>query len=291
MAKKNIVAAGGIVWRNEGRVEVLLVHRPGYDDWSFPKGKVDPDETPRRAARREVAEETGYVCRLGPALGAIDYETTRGYPKVVHYWAMEATAGSFRKNSEVDDVAWLTPKKALKHLTYERDREFMAGLPDQWWLPKPKTLIIRHAEAGIRRIWTGDDRTRPLSPEGRVQAQLLREEFADDGLVRLLSSPYTRCWQTLEPLSAAIGVEIEYHEALAEGADPRFTLGLIESLSDVRAAICTHGDVITETMDLLARRGTVLGRPFETKKGSTWVLRPKRSGGFKKAKYLPPPRL
>jgi len=287
--KKQIVAAGGIVWRHTKRGnEVLLIHRPGYNDWSFPKGKVDPGETPRRAARREVAEEAGYICRLGPALGAIDYETTRGYPKTVHYWAMEATGGRFRKNSEVDQVKWLAPTKLSKHLTHERDREFFDGLGDQWWVLKPKLLLIRHAEAGARRSWTGDDRTRPLSADGRVQAQLLREDFADAGLVRLLSSPYTRCYQTLEPLSAAIGIEIEFHDALAEGAPVKDTIKLLESLTDVRSAVCSHGDVVEETMKFLDGRGMRIKRRFEAKKASTWELRAKK-GEFSRAKYRPPP--
>jgi 8-oxo-dGTP pyrophosphatase MutT (NUDIX family) len=123
-------AAGGIVWRpspQHGRL-FLLVHRPAYDDWTFPKGKVDVAETEEEAALREVAEETGLQCRLQRPVGTTSYVDRRGRPKVVYYWLMRIVDGAFAPNREVDEIRWVPLDEALDLLTYERDRVLIASL-------------------------------------------------------------------------------------------------------------------------------------------------------------------
>lgn len=117
-------AAGGVVWRaGDDGPEVLVVHRPRYDDWSLPKGKLDPGETWEQAAVREVHEETGVVAVLGPELDGVEYDDHDGRPKQVRYWAMTvATAGVFDAGDEVDALAWLDVDDATARLTYPRDR-------------------------------------------------------------------------------------------------------------------------------------------------------------------------
>jgi 8-oxo-dGTP diphosphatase len=118
-------AAGGIVWRRAGPGrEVLLVYRRSHDDWSFPKGKVEPGETEEAAALREVEEETGLRCALGDPLGAISYRDGRGRPKTVCYWSMEAT-GTAAASHEIDAVRWVELEGAAAALTYPRDREML----------------------------------------------------------------------------------------------------------------------------------------------------------------------
>ena len=125
-----IVAAGGIVWRRTGsRLEIAVVHRPRYDDWSLPKGKLGAREDALSAALREVAEETGMRVRIGPALGETRYRKltpTGSRPKVVHWWALEATGGSFTPGNEVDELRWLTTEAAAGLLTRLTDRELLA---------------------------------------------------------------------------------------------------------------------------------------------------------------------
>jgi 8-oxo-dGTP diphosphatase len=119
-------AAGGVVVR-DGRV--LAVHRPRYDDWSLPKGKLDPGESFEEAALREVREETGVRAELGEELPAVRYVDHRGRPKLVRYWTMRVLDDpGFVPNDEVDELAWLTPEQARRRLTYEHDRALVAAL-------------------------------------------------------------------------------------------------------------------------------------------------------------------
>ena len=119
---EKVPAAGGVVVR-DGLLAV--VHRPRYDDWTLPKGKLDPGESFEEAAVREVEEETGFTCRLGPELGTSEYIGPGGRPKVVRYWKMDVVEGEFRVNDEVDELRWLSPREAVELLSHERDRELV----------------------------------------------------------------------------------------------------------------------------------------------------------------------
>ena len=128
----NVVkAAGGVVCRegSSGETEIVVVHRPAYDDWTLPKGKVDPDETPEQCALREVKEETGFKCDLLRQLGCTAYVDRRGRNKVACYWVMEVVSGKFRPGGEVDRMVWLPVADAVKRLTYERDKALIAQQP------------------------------------------------------------------------------------------------------------------------------------------------------------------
>lgn len=127
-----IEAAGGAVWRRtaKGTIKVLLVHRPRYDDWSFPKGKLDPGESARDAAVREVDEETGLRCELGPELAAIRYVDNKGRSKRVRYWVMQPVSGAFEPNDEVDEVRWCPLEQAPELLTYVHDIAIVDSVRD-----------------------------------------------------------------------------------------------------------------------------------------------------------------
>jgi 8-oxo-dGTP pyrophosphatase MutT (NUDIX family) len=124
-----VQAAGGLlVRRQDGQLQIALVHRPIHQDWSYPKGKLEEGETFEEAAQREVFEETGYVCRLLRFIGHTEYIDRKGRPKVVAYWVMSPEAGAFQPNEEVDQLLWLDIDSAGLQLTYERDRALLTAM-------------------------------------------------------------------------------------------------------------------------------------------------------------------
>jgi 8-oxo-dGTP diphosphatase len=149
--------------------------------------------------------------------------------------------------------------------------------------------LVRHAEAGDRGRWDGPDELRPLTPEGVEHANALVARFAGIGLARLVSSPFLRCIQTLEPLAGAREIPIEPAEDLAEGTPPDRALALIAGLADAPAALCSHGDVIESTVGALLAAGTPHDGPVGFAKGSVWELHTEH-GAVIRLRYLPPPR-
>lgn len=262
-------AAGGVVRRAAGSgPEVLLVHRPRYDDWTFPKGKADPGESAQETALREVAEETGFDCVLGQELPSTSYRDSRGRPKVVRYWTMRVVSGSFKPHGEVDETRWVTHDEAEATLTYARDLDVLRAI-------RPPLLVNRHASAGDSKQWVGDDSTRPLDDRGLRQASHLVEQLAPFRIDRILSSPFTRCVQTVEPLSQARGIEIELANDLAEGAGAERVRSLLLELAGTATAVCGHGP---ELVPLFGK----------TKKGVTVIVEA-ADGELGELGRLPPP--
>lgn len=289
-----ILASGGLVLRPGKRgQQILVVHRPRYDDWSLPKGKDDLGETPEQAALREVAEETGVLARIVKPLKDVTYVTSQENHKLVRYFAMrEISSIPFVPNEEVDEIRWVSKTEALKLLSYPFDRD-LVGEADVTGLATTGLLfLIRHANAGDRALWNGPDHLRPLSNKGLRQAEALAEILAAHGVDRIVSSPFVRCMQTVEPLARALGVEVETLDGLAEGSGSH-AVPLFEAAAGANLAVCSHGDVIPACLDLLQRRGMELYTDsgfFECKKASTWVVTVD-AGTFVEAHYLPPPPL
>ena len=280
-------AAGGIVLRGEGPDRsVALVHRPRYDDWSFPKGKLDDGEDEAAAALREVEEETGLRCRLGPSVGAVTYRDRRGRAKVVRYFRMDADGGRFTPNHEVDDLRWVPIEDAVRLLSYAHDRsllrQVLAGLPAS------ALYVVRHAKAGIRAAWSGPDEERPLTRRGRKQARRLVERFQGLEIRRILSSPFLRCVQTVEPLGEARGLAVEAIPELREGASVEELLGALAWLDEGPTVVCGHGTEIRSMIDRLEAGGATIEGARGIAKGSVWVL-DREGERIVAAHYLPAP--
>lgn len=244
-----IRAAGGVVRR---RGEILLVHRPKYGDWTFPKGKAKRGESDEQCALREVEEETGLRCRLGRELTTTRYRSLLG-PKIVRYWEMTELDGSFRPTQEVDEVRWMTSEAAGTLLSYKHDAAVLDALGSA------PQIVVRHASAGDRKAWEGDDRERPLDDKGRLQAEKLVELLEPYRVDRVVSSPFRRCLETVEPLAEARSLEIEQNDDLADGAGPDRARSLLETLSGSAAVTCGHGEEIEQLFG-------------KTKKGAAWVV-------------------
>lgn len=211
-----IEAAGGLLWRPAERgVEIALVHRPKYDDWSVPKGKLLPDEHPIVGALREVREETGSAARLGRLLGKLRYQVS-GAPKRVRYWAMERTGDDpFEANEEVDLVEWLPPRAATRRLTAGRDADVLT-----WFLSEPRStwplIVLRHASAGESRNWAGNDDERPLDDLGRRQAAAIAPILAAYQVRCAWSADVTRCRETLQPFAGDQSLTVSDQPAVSE---------------------------------------------------------------------------
>jgi 8-oxo-dGTP pyrophosphatase MutT (NUDIX family) len=268
---------------------VVVVHRPRYDDWSFPKGKADEAETDEAAAMREVEEETGLRCERGVEMPAIQYTDSLGREKVVRYWVMTPLAGCFTPTREVDEIRWLTLEEADALLTYEHDRRLLRDL-HEILPPGPSTYLVRHAKAGDRTMWTEDDRLRPLSKKGRRQAEQLVVAFRNREIGSVISSPSLRCVQTVRPLALDRGLALVTDAALAEGAPLERALDLLDRVATTPAVLCTHGDLIPLVIEHLRDVGVEIDDDADWKKGSIWAV--ERAGGsVVRASYEPPPAI
>lgn len=271
-----------------GGPEILVVHRQRYDDWSLPKGKDEPGETPREAALREVIEETGQPVRVIAPLGRTQFNTGSGL-KDVDWFAMRATRpAEFIPDDEVDQALWVSIGEVDQLLTYEGDRSLVGSIDPEALLSTGTLYLVRHGAAGERHSWEGDDRLRPLSNKGERQAKGIAALLAGRNIDVIVTSPYVRCRQTVQPLALELGLDISEDEALAEGAGGRATRELVRTLAGANAVLCSHGDVIPALIDWMGKKGMSLRSPFDWKKGSIWEI-DVRAGQFRKARYLPPP--
>jgi 8-oxo-dGTP diphosphatase len=275
---KAILAAGAVLWRPNGDAsspEVAIIHRPRYDDWSLPKGKVDPGETEPVAAVREVHEETGYASHLGRRLAAVSYPIPQGRKKV-RYWAARQVHGEFAPNAEVDELKWLPVSEAMKQLGYPQDRKVLRRFAKQP-VDTQTVLIVRHGTAGSKTRYKGDDRQRPLDKNGRAQAESLVGLLLSFGADRLYAADRVRCHQTLEPLAEELGATIRDEPLLTEEAYADDRKASRNRILEIAAAggtpvICTQGKVIPDLIAWWCERDGVRPDKSRNRKGSAWVM-------------------
>lgn len=279
-ANKTVLAAGAVLWRagdDGAEPEVAVVHRPRYDDWSLPKGKVVVGESEPLTAVREVHEETGYSAHLGRRLALVSYLVEKqGIKKKVRYWAARVVDGEFTPNDEVDELRWLPLSAAIKQLDYPHDRKVLKGFAK---LPADtKTiLIVRHGTAGSKSRYKGDDRLRPLDKRGRAQAESLTGQLLAFGGDTLYAADRTRCHQTIEPTAEELGVRIHNEPLLTEEAyadDRKATRRRILEIAAAQGTpvICTQGRVIPDLIEWWCERDGVRPDKSRNRKGSTWVM-------------------
>jgi 8-oxo-dGTP pyrophosphatase MutT (NUDIX family)/phosphohistidine phosphatase SixA len=283
-------AAGGVLWRldHDGDAEVALVHRPRYDDWSLPKGKLHSGEVPLAAAAREVGEETGSAVGVSRYLGRTAYPVAAGR-KTVDYWAMRHRGGTFTASPEVDELRWLPVAAAPSRASHAGDRQLLARFAGEP-LPEAVVVLVRHAKAGKRSTWRGPDALRPLEPEGHAQAAELARVLPVFGPERIFSADRVRCIQTIQPMAELTGHQVEIAAPFDDDTylqGPARTLRCLEKLAGTYAStvVCSQGVTIPGIIEDLGFADARSG----TRKAAWWVVS-FSAGGAVSADYYADPR-
>jgi len=268
-----ILAAGAICWREEkGQLLVALIHRARYNDYSWPKGKVDPGESLPETAVREILEETGLKVALGVRLSIESYVLPSGKDKEVHYWAARVSDSALAKSKfvpseEVASIDWHTPEKARELLSYPHDAavlDRLLALRGAGELRTKPFIVLRHAKATPRSDWKEgkalDDGRRPLLPFGQLQARALVPILKAFGVKTVVTSPWLRCKDTIAPFAKSLNLKIVERSQLSELGNkkgPKRTANVIRDLvKDGKATVvCSHRPALPSILDSLATYG------------------------------------
>jgi 8-oxo-(d)GTP phosphatase len=259
-------AAGPVGWRDgDHGPRVAVVHRPRYDDWSLPKGKLERGEHPMEAAVREIREEIGQEIVLGPPLPGRDY-LVDGVPKHVDFWSARALGGTFEADDEVDGLEWLTPDKARARLTHPGDAVVLDAFEA---LPRRTvpTVVLRHAKALSRSEWSRPDPERPLTDKGHEHAERIGHVLLTAyPVLRVVTSPWLRCAQTVVPYATLADTPVHEERLLGEEEfedEHAKALAAVDDLLDTLEPLllCSHGNVtadLAERAALASRKGVRL---------------------------------
>jgi 8-oxo-(d)GTP phosphatase len=292
-----ILAAGAAIWRSTadapqeapepqeaGGAEVLLVHRPKYDDWSMPKGKSEPGEHILLTAVREVWEETCVRPVLGPRLPSVEY-ISWGHPKRVSYWSAFSSGHEAAPGYEIDAMAWVPLAQAREQLADTHDDPVISAFRPCQTVP---LMLVRHASAGHRADWPGDDALRPLDAQGAADAQALARLLACFApTARVISSSALRCTETIRPFAASFGGTVEAEARLAapgRSADFSSRTDLADSLRRLLsglvaerrpAVLCLHRENLPDALAAVCSSlGAADAIPADPSlpKGGFWVV-------------------
>jgi len=272
-----IQAAGAIVWRrNESdAIEIALVHRPKYDDWSIPKGKVEGEESLIACAYREVVEETGFAVRFGQSLGSAHYEVN-GLPKTVTYWSARLLGEQGKPNpEEVDAVRWMSCEEAKEQLVRDSDRQIVETF--QSIEPDTKPLILlRHAKAIERQEWAGEDTDRPLSSLGERQAKRMLTNFLPFAVEEIHSSSAVRCYESITPLARGLNVDFFFTDSLTEEVfhknnERPFKYVQRLLVNDFTTLVCSHNPILPSIVSAFVDKFGVEVPSTKLEPGDAWV--------------------
>ena len=246
-----IQAAGAVLWRrlSEDLLQVALIHRPRYDDWSFPKGKVEAGEAEISCAHREVLEETGFDAVFGPELCKVQYEVGEDL-KTVRYWSAHAIGepSAVHDTEEVDQLIWVTVSDAYTKLSRKGDQEVLKNF-EKFGADTTPLILLRHGKAIAREEWEGDDGDRPLAQLGQQQAKRMHAIYLPFAVSEIHSSDAVRCYETVSPMARTMSLNLVYWSELSEYAfekDKKAAINVVNDIieSEARAIVCGHNPVI-----------------------------------------------
>ena len=275
----SIVAAGGVVWRRDikGEIEVLLVHRPRYDDWSLPKGKLEEGEALISCAYREVLEETGLSIKLGPFVGVVEYYVPDGL-KQVSYWSASLIEdnSSFHPNEEVDQIIWLDLDSAGLKATRESDREIISRFSLTPY-DSSAMIMLRHAKALERTEWQGEDEDRPLQLVGQLQAKRMHSLYQVFGVEEIHTSDAVRCLDTVAQMAKILQLTPIITNAVSEYTYKKNKEKSIDYAKDLikkkkQIILCSHNPVLPRMMEKLTKKIDFDYPDNKLLPGEAWVL-------------------
>jgi len=274
-----IIAAGGVIWRHniDGDVEILLVHRPRYDDWTLPKGKLEDGEALIACAYRELLEETGLSVKLGPYIGSVEYFVPDGL-KQVAYWSASLIGdnSAFHPNDEVDVVQWLTIDAAIDRATRDSDRTIIERFRNTPY-DTSALIMLRHAKALERTEWQGEDEDRPLQIIGQLQAKRMLSIYQVYGIEEIHTSDAVRCLDTVAQMAKSLQItpiitsavsEYTYKKNREKAID--YAKELIKSNQQI--ILCSHNPVLPRMMEKLTKKIDFDYPDNKLLPGEAWVL-------------------
>lgn len=278
-----IVAAGAVVWRKseKGITEIAIIHRPKYDDFSLPKGKIEPNESLISCAYREVFEETNLSTQFGPFLGEVEYFSPDGL-KRVSYWSAKLIGheNNFIPNNEVDKLIWTPLSKAVDKLSSETDKEIIGRFVNSFYDSKP-LILLRHAKALARSEWPADDDDRPLDGLGQTQATRLLSIYQAFNLQEIHTSDAIRCYDTVSPMARALNLNLIVTGKLSESSFKKDKEKAFEYLkevlkSDQNVILCSHNPVLPKLLAKVSKKNDLIPDEDKLQPADAWILH--RSG-------------
>ena len=273
-----ILAAGAVLWRKseKKKIEVLIIHRPKYDDWTFPKGKAEIGEPLIACAYREVLEETNIETAFGPYLGEVEYLTNDGKKKVSFWSAKVIKEKDFKPNTEVDQLKWVEVTKVKELLTLDTDRKIL----EQFLQIEPDTkplILLRHAKAVTRDEWQGEDDDRPLDSYGQNQAKRLLAMYQVFNLEQIHSSDAVRCYDTVVAIAKGLNIKLEVTGKLSESTfkkDKEKAFDYAKDLIKLNESVllCSHNPILPKMLNKLTKKSEVDADEGKLLPADGWVI-------------------
>ena len=272
-----IIAAGAVVWRRNANdeVEIALIHRKKYDDWSIPKGKVEGEESLIACAYRETMEETGFEVRFGPVIGSISY-SVGNVPKTVTYWSAKFLSERGTPNpGEVDQVRWMRISEAQTFLARDLDKKVIEDFLEIDLDTKP-LILLRHAKAIERSEWAGEDTDRPLSSFGERQSRRLLSNLQPYVIEEMHSSSAVRCYETITPMARSMKIDFFFTDSLSEEVftrDKERSIKYIHRLlvNDYPVLACSHNPILPEVISSFVNKFGIEVTDIKLEPGDAWV--------------------